>query len=113
MEKLITRIMAIAGIIVLAFNGVDYIRKTPMETSAGIEKRLDDRISSEILDVREEMSQRRAERDKEIAAIKKEIQASAKVLMDKLEKMDDRLFELQKHQREARIRAGEVLVEDI
>jgi ATP-dependent protease ClpP protease subunit len=109
MEKLVTRIMAIASVIVLAFNGVDYIRKEPTTLSLGIEQKLD----KEIAGVRRDMDDRKRDRDKEIVEIRDQIKSATTKLMDKLEKMDDRLYELQKHQREARIRNGEVLVEDI
>lgn len=108
MEKMVTRLVAIAGIIVLAFNGVDYIRKPVVDAS----KEASAAGSAELKEFKKELGEymktrqgiRDGERDEirsDIKSGKTEILNAIKEVRMEVRVLDNRIYEIRKDQQKS------------
>lgn len=102
MERLLNRLVLICGLLGMAFGGYAYVTEKPTTVVAKLEEKVD----REVEKVYDTMEARRVERNKEIAELKKELNDSVTratgIVVDRLNKIDDRLYEMQRNQNSAR-----------
>lgn len=99
--KFITTFLALSGVVAVIFGAYEYTQKGPAE---GISETKND-YQRDIASLRAENAERRRARDQEIKDLKEDfkaqlLQATALVLQ-RLDKLDDRLYDIQRTQREA------------
>lgn len=114
MEKLISKILLLCALIGVAFGAYSYVQERP--------SKLIDELKG---DLDRDLAAVKSEKMQDIDKLKAEFKEGQRALADAmiqrldkidkgLEKLDDRLFEMQKRQlQDARLRAGEVISEDI
>lgn len=98
MKGFINNFMAIAGLFGIVFGAYVYITDKPVQGIKEARADLQEQIKDTETVLRREMKERREQRDKEIADFKLEIRNATGTLMNKLEKIDDRLYEIQRAQ---------------
>lgn len=98
MEKLINKILLLCALVGVVFGAYAYVTEKPSALIGEQKKDLEAQIDKVETSLRVEMKERRESRDREIEGIKATITAAEGKVMDKLEKIDDRLFEIQRRQ---------------
>lgn len=67
------------------------------QQNSSLEKKIDDSVYT----LKAEMESRRAQRDVELKSIRQDFQANIDRVLQKLDKMDDRLYDIQRHKDES------------
>lgn len=98
MEKLINKILLLCTLFGVVFGACAYITEKPSALINDQKRDLDNKIDKVESSIRAEMKERREARDREIEGLRAMISSAEAKVLDKLEKMDDRLFEIQRSQ---------------
>lgn len=98
MEKLINKILLLCALIGVVFGAYAFVTEGPSQLIGEQKRDLDDKIDKVESSIRAEMKERREARDREIEGLRAMISSAEAKVLDKLEKIDDRLFEMQRRQ---------------
>lgn len=110
MEKLINKILLICALLGAAFTAYAYVTEKPSNLIEQQRKDLEAKIEKAESSIRIEMKERREARDREMLEIKGQVASAKSEIMQKLDVIDARLYELQKRtpsNRSASIKADE------
>lgn len=113
MEKLLSRILMLCTLIGVCFGAYTYVQERPTVLVSGLEDKIDRDLASIKEEKRGDIKALREEFSAQIQAANVNVMQQLGEIKSKLEKMDDRLYEMQRHQREAKISNEEVFSEDI
>lgn len=106
MEKLIQKILLLGAVIGMAFGAFAYLTERPTAVVADLEKKVDQGFGK----VYDTMETRRVERDQGMEKLEKrlndKVEFSTKIVLDRLDKIEDRLHDMQ---REQKLRSSGVL----
>lgn len=96
MEKLINKLILLGSVLGMAFGAYTFLMERPSSLISDQKKDLESQIEKVETSIRTEMRDRREARDREMSDIKAQIAGAEGRVMQKLEIIDSRLYELQK-----------------
>ncbi len=106
MEKLINRILLICALVGVSFGAYAYIEERPTKLLDKTTEDLEAKIAGEKQSVIEYVNTKDAAKSQEIAAINTNINEKFSLLMKFMERLDDRLYNLQRNQKSADLKAA-------
>lgn len=98
LEKLISKILLLCALVGTCFGAYAYVTEKPSSLIGEQKKELEAQIEKVETSIRTEMKERREARDREMSGLKEMITGAEHRLLEKLDKIDDRLYELQRRQ---------------
>jgi len=101
MNGFIKHFMALAGVLSIVFGAYIYLTEKPSALIGEQKRDLEAQIDKVEATIRAEMKDRNEARDKELQDLRSMITSAKSEILQKLDKVDDRLYDMQRKQNES------------